>query len=646
MCFSAGLILSSRSSRASSISPGIGLTVGLDLPTRFPEAYTPEIHKAFASHRDSTTRARIIIEETASGLAVGLAVGLPARLELGLAWGLAAGLAEGPAEGLSVAAGYASGFLRIPFYPWHVFRSAFRADFYRNPYLNDAGIVLPLPGVRARLTTLAEEEPATAQRFMAFLLEYRPLQRQLAMHLTHAVAAGQWRQHVLDPDHLRPPEVVAEEPRLQPSEAWLAGLGAIAVELRSSELQSYIGLKKEGFERFWRGLGAFREQTLREPYRWHRYYLGAIDLWREEAQKKLAAIEREAERLEPMSPNVYRPSDALRPETDRDVFVGREDLRERLAREILTARSMPLLLIQGQRRVGKTSLLNFLPDLLGRRFLVVYQDLQSASASSVQKWMQDLRARVSERLGQAGDSWQAPEDWLDGWKELEEFLKGIAVPRGHKLILALDEYEKLHELLLQNSTQGGRLLGAMRSFSQHQNQVVFMFVGSDLFSELHDPDWGNYFVQTEPFSVDYLSRDETERLIIGPVLLRYAPEVIDRLYELTQGHPALLQLICRKLVDIANREGRGDLSLPDLDRALDEAIERETSVFTVFWNQFCRQRNCRETVERILIGEPPADRRALLQLQEHGYIVDKAGEWRMRVPLFETWLRRYKDAFA
>jgi hypothetical protein len=103
-----------------------------------------------------------------------------------------------------------------------------------------------------------------------------------------------------------------------------------------------------------------------------------IDLWREEAGKRLADIEREAQRMEPISTNVYRSGDALKPETDRAVFVGRDDLRERLAREILTARSMPMLLIQGQRRVGKTSLLNFLPELLGPRFVVVYQDLQGA----------------------------------------------------------------------------------------------------------------------------------------------------------------------------------------------------------------------------------------------------------------------------
>ena len=56
--------------------------------------------------------------------------------------------------------------------------------------------------------------------------------------------------------------------------------------------------------------------------------------------------------------------------------MGRDDLKDALSFEILTARQMPLFLIQGQRRVGKTSLLNFLPRLLGPRFKIVPLDLQ------------------------------------------------------------------------------------------------------------------------------------------------------------------------------------------------------------------------------------------------------------------------------
>jgi hypothetical protein len=35
-----------------------------------------------------------------------------------------------------------------------------------------------------------------------------------------------------------------------------------------------------------------------------------------------------------------------------------------------------------------------------------------------------------------------------------------------------------------------------------------------------------------------------------------------------------------------------------------------------------------------------------MQLEEHGYAVEDNRQWRMRAPLFDTWLRRYKDAFA
>jgi AAA+ ATPase superfamily predicted ATPase len=38
---------------------------------------------------------------------------------------------------------------------------------------------------------------------------------------------------------------------------------------------------------------------------------------------------------------------------------------------------MPMFLIYGQRRVGKTSLFKFLPEILGSQFKVVYMDLQA-----------------------------------------------------------------------------------------------------------------------------------------------------------------------------------------------------------------------------------------------------------------------------
>ena len=82
-----------------------------------------------------------------------------------------------------------------------------------------------------------------------------------------------------------------------------------------------------------------------------------------------------------------------------------------------------------------------------------------------------------------------------------------------KIILAFDEYEKIHYLFEKDPGSATLLLDAMRSFSQHQNKIVFMFVGAALFVELKNPDWSNYFVQAVLLEVDYLDKKDTLKLV-------------------------------------------------------------------------------------------------------------------------------------
>ena len=49
---------------------------------------------------------------------------------------------------------------------------------------------------------------------------------------------------------------------------------------------------------------------------------------------------------------------------------------------------------------------------------------------------------------------------------------------------------------------------------------------------------------------------------------------------------------------------------------------------------------------RLEPGESPDDPLALARLEEHGYLVQSDDEaWRLRVPLFDQWLRRYRQRF-
>lgn len=135
------------------------------------------------------------------------------------------------------------------------------------------------------------------------------------------------------------------------------------------------------------------------------------------------------------------------------------------------------------------------------------------------------------------------------------------------------------------------------------------------------------------------------RLITEPVQLIYPPEIPEQMFELTQGHPALLQTLCNKMVDIANEDLRRQMTAQDLETAINITLNREYLAIGVFWTEFCEDPLCKATVKQILVGQIPTDTYQLLRLEEHGYIIQPEGVWKMRVPLFERWLERYKEAF-
>jgi hypothetical protein len=550
-------------------------------------------------------------------------------------------------------------YFRVIFYSVYLYSSIASVLLNRNPFLRDAVIWIPIPTVRKKLAAAASNNPAQGTEFIEFLLEYRPLQRGLAQHLIHAVTAAQWRQTPLDVDRFAAPRLVEpwEKPpewmniqetpdKLHPSPAWLNALEQLKNQLASARTQSGIALKTQEYRRFTEQLEKFRQQTLLESPRWNHYYLPTLDTWISAAAAELARLQEEMRRVEPISRNLYRPGEMLRPGTDRALFLGRLDLKEQLARQILTSPQMPLFLLHGQRRVGKSSLLNFLPELLGSGFKLVYQDCQDARVSGICAWLADLRRLIEKELKLPESGWQAPADWLAAWADMQEFLGQLMRDRNDRLILAFDEYETLHSYLRADPAAGGRLLGALRSFSQQQNRVVFLFTGAALFSELREPNWSQYFVQALRFTVDYLAQADAVKLITDPVDLDYPPEVPQRLFALTQGHPALLQLLCRELVDIANRDMKKRMSMADLDEALGHAINQETLAIEVFWSEFCAAPEMKQAVWQITRGETPEHKPSLNRLKEHGYIVQDGAGWKLRVPLFEQWLREFGEMDA
>lgn len=520
-----------------------------------------------------------------------------------------------------------------------------------NPYLWDAGVFLPVWQLKEVLTLETIASPEDASTLIQLLLNKRKYQRPLAHHLLHAQTSGYWRKNRLQPDILK---VFVEVPddkdkKFRPSAAWYEKLHAMRQARMDSARQNNIHSRLQYFDRFRQKLAEFRQQNLVESPVWNHYYFDTLDLWVKSADAEYERLKLESQNQEPVCPNLYRGGEQLDPRYDKALFFGREDLRNTFESKVVTAASMPLFFIQGQRRVGKSSLIRFLPEFLDSGFVLVYLDLQTG-INSIPEWLEYMRRAVWKTVRKKEQAPPLPneaswdkDDWLASWRIFQQELKTMANEDGRRIILAMDEYEELHRCLQSDPEQGGQLLGAMRSFSQGQNRVVFLFAGADYLTELKNPNWNEYFVQAVPLTVGYLSKEDTFRLI-QVVPLQYPPALLERMYHDTQGHPCLLQKICQEMVNIANASGKKEMAETDYDAAIRRVVmQPHNGVVDVFWGQYCTLRDMKQTVWEILHGKPPSDERQVKVMKIHGFVMEENGEWRLRVPLFERWVREFGD---
>ena len=168
-----------------------------------------------------------------------------------LAGGLGVGLAGGLALGFGFAINWYVFYFRISFYPYHFIKSFFIARLDSNVYLKDAVIWLPIWGLKKKLFQDAYQRPEIAKQFVGFLLEYRPLQRELAMDILHAATAGEWKANVLNADYLNSPKIAEEQKKkYQPSNEWLDILEQTKENFQSSETQNQAWLRQQTFEQF------------------------------------------------------------------------------------------------------------------------------------------------------------------------------------------------------------------------------------------------------------------------------------------------------------------------------------------------------------------------------------------------------------
>jgi hypothetical protein len=357
-----------------------------------------------------------------------------------------------------------------------------------------------------------------------------------------------------------------------------------------------------------------------------------------------------------------------------DRFIGREGILRQLEELWFINTSPQSVILYGHRRMGKTSILRNATTKVNSEVRVAYVNL--LSVSSANNGITDILMAICDALEEVteipvpsnNDLHQFPETTFRRY--LEQITKTFT---GKGLIIALDEFEKIEELI-----DAGKLskefLGFLRGMVQMSSKLAFAFAGLHTLQEMNSDYFQPFYASFIPISVAFLTRDATHQVLANPdpeFLLEYEPAALDHIYDLTNGQPYLTQLIGFQLVRMFNdyvfEQGKPrdrTFTIDDVRTICSGENFFNTGInyFNGVWQQAAEGAAHQQDILKTLAPHPqglneselisqtnlPSEtlQVALKTLKDHDVIrsqkTNEIVNWAIAVELFRTWVEKYK----
>ncbi len=279
------------------------------------------------------------------------------------------------------------------------------------------------------------------------------------------------------------------------------------------------------------------------------------------------------------------------PISDSSLFYGREEDLQSLSVILsgTTSQANRVILLVGQRRSGKTSLINQLVKKLSSH-LAVNIDLQSMAMSNTAA---ELLAAIASTIHSAlrARGFTPPQIEKNAFAEnptqvLDRYLElVVAQLAGLRLILLIDEFEVFNQLIRSNQLDPN-FLHYLRSLMQHRLGINFLLAGAPrvLLDDLNNR---SAFLNIAQYH--HLSRlryKEADQLIVEPVKkeLTYDPLALERIHQLTSGQPYLIHLLSEILIQHCNQQHKNYANTNDVNIVLDTVLARGKYYFSQMWS--------------------------------------------------------------
>ena len=395
-----------------------------------------------------------------------------------------------------------------------------------------------------------------------------------------------------------------------------------------------------------------------------------------------------------------------KPVDREDMFYGRAGVIERIRRQLGSDANANVILLEGNRRTGKTSVLRQLQkkDALPG-WIAVYCSFQDAEGDESRAGIttQNVYRLMARTLGWAlfdvgvrtwlpGQSRPANQHpfkvefrgvldhafvGLHPFETFEEYLAtALEAARPRRVLLMLDEFDKLQEGI-DSGVTSPQVPENIRHLLQHHAGLSAILTGSRRLKRLREEYWSALFGLGYRIGISALPLEDAQRLVTEPVVdrLRYLPAARDRLVDLCARQPFLVQSLCNRVFEQAAETKERTITLAAVNKAAAEMV-RKNEHFQTLWDyaQTHRRRLLLALCERLTEGPDPVNLELFsTRLESVGVHVDRdsqigddleylreleliefdksyrGGTYRIAVPLLGMWIRAsidFDDAVA
>ncbi|NEO45183.1 MAG: ABC transporter substrate-binding protein [Moorea sp. SIO4A3] len=269
-------------------------------------------------------------------------------------------------------------------------------------------------------------------------------------------------------------------------------------------------------------------------------------------------------------------------DNDQELFVGRRKLF-RFIEDNLRNKTK-VIIVYGQRRIGKSSLLNHIPKSVNLdHFAFVPFDLQSYNHKSLGQVLEELATEILDSLELDSPEIPLPDPIaLDTEPSLfyNQFLPQVYQRLGNQnLALLLDEFETLNspDNNQDNNTIFQHLFPYLKSLVARQDNLYLILCVEQQSKDL--PNLLQIFKDAPSQEIGLLDQQTTEELITKPAagLLSYQPAAIQAIYNLSAGHPYFTQVLCFAIFSRARELQQWQITPEDVENSVDQALENASA---------------------------------------------------------------------